>query len=185
MMKREEALTLVKKYMETDTLVKHCLATEAIMRKIASRLDQDPERFGLIGLLHDIDFDETKDIPEKHTLQAEKILRENGFDDDFIRIIQSHNAEEIGRERTQPEEFALTASESITGLIVATTLVYPDKKLASVKAKSIKKRMKEKAFARSVSRERIQECEKFGIPLAEFIEISLEAMREISEDLGL
>jgi len=184
-MDREKSLELLKSHLNNDVLVKHSIATEAIMRKLADRLNEDKDRWGLIGLLHDLDFEQTKNDPEKHTLITGEILKEHGYDDDFISAIQSHNTEEIGGERKTAVEFALTSAESITGLIVATTLVYPDKKLASVKPKSIRKRMKEKAFARSVSRERIRECDQLGLEFTEFVDISLDAMREISDQLGL
>ncbi|MFC1852884.1 HDIG domain-containing metalloprotein [candidate division CSSED10-310 bacterium] len=184
-MNRDSALQLLKKYIQNDQLIKHSLATEAIMRKLAVELDEDPERWGMIGLLHDLDFDQTKDNPEKHTVIAAKLLTDNGFDQNFIDAVQSHNAEELGLERKTTVEFALTAAESITGLIVATTLVYPEKKIAAVKSKSIRKRMKAKAFARAVSRERILECEQLGVEFPRFVEISLTAMGEISDELGL
>ncbi|MBN2381503.1 HDIG domain-containing protein [bacterium] len=184
-MDRATALGLLREQIGTDQLIKHCLATEAIMISLARELGQDEERWALIGLLHDLDFEETKDTPEQHTLKAAPLLKQQGFDDDFIAIIQSHNAEELGRVRTRSVEYALTAAESITGLIVATALVYPDKKIASVKSKSVRKRMKEVSFARAVSRERIRECEHLGMDLDHFIELSLAAMSRISADLGL
>lgn len=182
---RNKALELLRTHIHSDQLIGHSLATEAIMAGLASRFGEDSQYWGLIGLLHDIDFELTHDNPRRHTLEAARILEQAGFDAQFIAIIQSHNCEDIGGKRSTRIEFALTAAESITGLIVATALVYPDKKLSSVKASSVKKRMKEKAFARSVSRERIMECELMGIDLPLFIDISLAAMNKISDDLGL
>jgi predicted hydrolase (HD superfamily) len=120
-----------------------------------------------------------------HGLETVKILEERGVDPEIVDAIKKHNEQAHGEKRSTVFHHALAAGETITGLIVATTLVYPDKKLASVKPKSITKRMKEKAFAKSVSREIIRECEEIGIPLAEFAELCLRAMQGISEDLGL
>ncbi len=184
-MTREEALELLKSYVHQENLVKHCLATEAIMRSLAERFGEDPEKWGIAGLLHDLDYEDTYDSPEEHGRKTAEILKEKGFPQDMIDAIMAHNAEPLGLERKTRFDFAITCSECITGLITATTLVYPDKKLASVKPKSITKRMKEKGFARSVNRDLIRLCEKIDIPLPEFAVISLEAMRGISDDLGL
>lgn len=182
---RDEAWKLLTEHIDAENLRKHCLATEAIMRKLAERFGADPEVWGIAGLLHDIDYNETKDDPKKHGLLAEKILREKGVSEEIIEAVKAHNAEELGIERKDPFHIALTAAETITGMIVATALVYPDKKLASVKPKSILKRMKEKDFARAIKRERIRLCENIGIPLNQFAEICLEAMRGIADELGL
>jgi len=182
---REEALELLKSYVHQENLVKHCLATEAIMRSLAERFGEDPDKWGIAGLLHDLDYEETYDTPEKHARKTAEILKEKGFPQDMIDAIMAHNAEALDIERKSRFDYAITCSECITGLITATTLVYPDKKLASVKPKSITKRMKEKGFARSVHRDLIRLCEKIDIPLPEFAVISLEAMRGIADDLGL
>ena len=149
------------------------------------RLGEDADRWGLTGLLHDIDVEVTGADPKVHALKAEELLADFGFDREMIDAIRMHNDEATGRPRTTLFQHALAAGETITGLIYATTLVYPDKKIASVKYKSVRKRMKEKAFAASVNREHILECEKIGIPLDQFIELSVDAMKEISESIGL
>jgi len=182
---RNEALQLMKEYLKADNLQKHSLATEIIMRKIAQRRGENEELWGIAGLLHDLDFEETKDDMPNHTLKTQEILKKKGVSKEIIEAIKGHNAENLGYERDRPIDHALTCAECITGMVIATTLVYPDKKLASVKPKSILKRMKQKEFARSVNREYIKECEKIGIPLEEFAELSLNAMREISDELGL
>jgi len=182
---REEALKLLKSYVHQENLVKHCLATEAIMRSLAERFSEDPDKWGIAGLLHDLDYEETYEAPEKHGKKTAEILKEKGFPQDMIDAILAHNAEALGIERKTRFDLAITCSECITGLITATTLVYPDKKLKSVKPKSITKRMKEKGFARSVNRDLIRLCEKIDIPLPEFAAISLEAMRGIDKELGL
>lgn len=184
-MKREEAVELLKYYIKNERMLNHCYASEAVMKGLAHRLGRDEEKWALAGLLHDLDVEITNADPEKHALETAKILEEKGIDPEIIDAVKMHNEEATGLERHTEFQHALAAGETITGLIVATALVYPDKKLASVKPKSVKKRMKEKAFAASVRRDHIMECEKIGIPLDEFIAISLDAMRKIDKTLGL
>ncbi len=155
------------------------------MRALARRLGEDEEKWGLTGLLHDIDMEVTNGDPKVHALKAEELLADLNLDEEMLDAIRMHNDEATGLPRTTLFQHALAAGETITGLIYATALVYPDKKIASVKYKSVRKRMKEKAFAASVNRDHILECEEIGIPLDEFIQISVDAMREISEDIGL
>ena len=182
---REEALALLKEHTKTENLVKHCLASEAIMRGLAERLGKDGEMWGIAGLLHDLDFEETKDVPSQHALKTAQILKKRGVCDEVIEAIKAHNAEGLGLTRRSDFDHALAAAETVTGLIVATALVYPDKKLASVQVRSITKRMKKKDFARAVNREIIMECEQLGLSLDEFVGISLEAMKGIHDALGL
>jgi putative nucleotidyltransferase with HDIG domain len=181
----EEAHALMEEFLEAESMRKHCLASEAIMRALAPRFDADPDMWGLVGLLHDLDYNDTRDHMERHALVTEQVLMEKGVDPQIAEAIKYHNAENLGLTRQNPIHFALTAAETITGMISATTLVYPDKKIASVAPKSVKKRMKAKEFARSVNRDHILLCEKIGISLDEFISISLQAMGEISDRLGL
>ena len=183
--RREDALGLLREHVQNENLVKHCLATEAIMRGLAERLGEDTETWGLVGLLHDLDFESTKDSPQEHTRKTVEVLSEKGLSEDALQAIREHNAEALGIPRQSRFGIALACSETITGLIVATALIYPDKKLASVKPKSVRKRMKETAFARKVNREIIRDCEQIGVPLDEFIELSLRAMQGIADQLGL
>ena len=185
MINRAQALDLLREYCGEEALIKHSLATEAVMQALAKRLGHDPDSWGIAGLLHDLDYDETKEDPARHTLRTEAILREKGITEEIIEAIKAHNAEALGIQREKSFHFAITCAESVTGLIVATTLVYPDKNIASVKPSSIVKRMKEKGFARRVRRDAIRECEKLGLSLEEFAELSLKAMQGISEQLGL
>ena len=182
---REMALARLKEYVKNDKTVVHCLASEAVMRALAHRLGEDEDRWGLTGLLHDIDVEVTNADPKVHALKAEELLNGFDFDSEMLDAIRMHNDEATGIPRSTRFQHALAAGETITGLIYATTLVYPDKKIASVKYKSVRKRMKEKAFAASVNRDHILECEEIGIPLDEFIQLSVDAMREISESIGL
>jgi putative nucleotidyltransferase with HDIG domain len=181
---REEALALVNARLENPNLIKHCLATEAVMRVLALRFNEDPEKWGLAGLLHDLDAETQPDL-EIHTKETEELLRQKGIDEEIIETIGMHNETARDRKRASVFEHALAAGETITGLIVATALVYPDKKLASVKPKSVRKRIKEKAFAAGANRDIIRECEIIDIPLDEFCNICLEAMQGISDELGL
>ncbi len=163
----------------------HCYASEAVLRALAVRLGRDADQWGIAALLHDVDVEITDADPKRHAIEAIPILQEAGMDAESIEAIKLHNEEASGLPRTKEFHHALAAGETITGLIVATTLVYPDKKIASVKPTSVVKRMKQKAFAASVNRDTIRECEKIGIPLPEFAELAINAMREISDEIGL
>ena len=182
---REEALSLLEEHIKNPNLIKHCLATESVMIALAEKLGEDRELWGLAGLLHDLDVEIVDSDLSKHTLETEKILREKGVHEDIIRAIKLHNEKAHGEKRSELFHHALAAGETITGLIIATTLVYPDKKIHSVKPKSIKKRMKEKAFAAGVNRDYIMECEKLGMDISEFSQICLNAMQGIADELGL
>jgi len=184
MISREEAIDLLEKHISADNMRKHCYASEAVMRAIARRLGRNEEEWGLAGLLHDIDVEITGADPYTHGPYAEKLLK-GLVPGEMIDAIVMHNEVATGKERKTEFQHALAAGETITGLITATTLVYPDKKLSSVKPKSVTKRMTQKAFAASVKRENIMECEKIGIPLDEFATLSLAAMQEISDVMGL
>lgn len=184
MISREEAVHMLEEKIKSENMRKHCYASEAVMRSLAKRLGRNEEEWGLTGLLHDIDAEITNADPSTHGPYAAKILKDH-ITEEMLDAIVMHNEAATGKERNTEFQHALAAAETITGLITATTLVYPDKKIASVKPKSITKRMKEKAFAASVKRENILECEKIGVPLSEFAELSLNAMKKINETLGL
>lgn len=184
MISREEAVQLLEEKIKSENMRKHCYASEAVLRALANHLEKNEEEWGLTGLLHDIDVEITNGDPLIHGPFAEKLLK-GKVTDEMLDAIVMHNEIATGKERTTIFQHALAAGETITGLITATTLVYPDKKIASIKTKSVTKRMKQKAFAASVNRGNIMECEKIGIPLNEFAELSTKAMKEISEILGL
>lgn len=184
-MDRNQAFELLKKYITQENMIKHSLASEAVMRSLARKLNYDENKWALAGLLHDIDVEITNADPYIHGQKAIEILKNTDLDADVIDAISMHNECSANRKRETVFQHALAAGETITGLITATTLVYPDKKLSSVKAKSVVKRMKEKNFAASVKRENILECEKIGIELNEFAQIAIDAMKEISSELGL
>jgi len=182
---REKALARLQEHVKNEKTIIHSLASEAVMRVLARRLDEDEDCWGLTGLLHDIDVELTNADPKVHALKAEELLEDFELDAEMLDAIRMHNDEATGLPRTTRFQHALAAGETITGLIYATTLVYPDKKIESVKYKSVRKRMKEKSFAASVNRGHILECEEIGIPLDEFIQLSVDAMRGISAEIGL
>ena len=182
---RDDALELVKKHISNQNLVNHSLASEAVLRAVAMKLGEDVEKWGLTGLLHDLDTETHPDL-EVHTIKTVEILTDIGVDEEIVEAIRLHNLTPYpGDERTTLLQHGLVAGETITGLIIASALVNPARSLAAVKPKSVKKRFKEKAFARGASRESIAECEKLGIPVPEFCELGLSAMQAIAEDIGL
>jgi len=181
-MEREEALELVKKHLKNKNLVKHCLAVEACMKAIASQLNQDMEKWGLAGILHDLDYEITEKSPELHTTETVKILEEHGIAPDIIHAVKAHAAQ-VPCENEM--DWAIFSIDPLTGLIIAATLMHPSKKLREVDLGFVKRRYKEKSFAKGARREDIEECKNIPMELDEFISICLEAMQGIDEDLGL
>lgn len=184
MISRDEALDLMHGKIQNTNLRRHMLATEAIMRGLADKLGRDAELWGLTGLLHDIDLEEVDQDPARHAAVGAAWL-ESKLPAEAVEAIRLHNAEGLGLERTGELAHALAAAETLTGLVVATTLVLPSKKIAELKPKSVRKRMKEPRFAAGVNRETIRECERVGIELAEFIDLGVASMRGIAPELGL
>lgn len=181
-MTRDQAYSLVKPRFTNKNLFKHVLAVEAVMRELALRFDEDVEKWGLAGLLHDMDYEETADTPEKHTLVTEAILRDYDVSPDIIHAIKCHN--HLAERETLMDQ-ALYAADPVTGLIVAATLMHPDRKLASVTSDFLLRRFKEKSFARGADREQIKSCKEFDLSLHEFLTVALTGMQKISHDLGL
>ncbi len=182
---RDKALELLHQYIKNEKMIQHCLASEAVLRGLAQHLGRNEENWAMAGLLHDLDVEITNADPKIHGLQTENLLKDYELDEEVLDAIRMHNEEASGKDRNTEFQHALAAGETITGLIFATTYVYPDRKLGSVKPKSVVKRMKEKAFAASVKRENIMECEKIGLPIDEFTAIAIQSMLPISADLGL
>ena len=181
-MERVEALEIVRKYLKNKNLVKHSLAVEACMRALASRLNQDVEKWGLAGILHDLDYEITEKSPELHTTETVKILKELGIDPDIIQAVQAHAGQVPC---TSEMDWAIFSIDPLTGLIIAATLMHPSKKLKEVDLGFVKRRYKEKSFARGAKREDIEQCMNIELELDEFISICLEAMQGIDKDLGL
>lgn len=152
------------------------------MRELALHFEQDVEKWGLTGLLHDLDYEETADTPERHTLVTEEILQDYDIPADIIHAIKAHN--NLAPLDSLLDQ-ALYAADPVTGLIVAATLMHPDIKLASIDADFVLRRFKEKSFARGANREQIKSCENFDLSLPEFTSISIRGMQKISKELGL
>lgn len=183
-MEREEALRLVKQEVKTKNLIKHMLAVEAVMRRLAGELGQDEALWGLAGLLHDLDYDQTVDRPEQHGLIGAQLLEEKGLPAELVRAVKAHN-EILGVERQTLLDKALYAADPVTGLLVAAALIHPQKKLAALDLDFLLNRFKEKSFARGADREQIKSCCELGLTLERFLSLSLEAMQSIAADLGL
>ncbi len=184
-MTREEALKILKENLLNQNLIKHCFAVEAIMRVLAQKFGEDREKWGLAGLLHDIDYEKVKDDLSRHSLVGAKMLEDLGINKDICQAVKVHNeAHGIAPETLM--EKALFVTDPLTGLIVAATLVLPSKKIKDLTTRNVLNRFKEKAFARGAKREIIGKCEEFlRLDLEEFIKIGLEAMQSIDSDLGL
>ena len=183
-MDREIALESVKANVENKNMVKHMLATEAVILALARRLGEDEEEWGLAGLLHDIDVELTGGDMKAHSKLGADLARELGANEAVTHAILCHN-ETHGIPLETKLDRALFCADPLTGLITAATLVRPDKRLAGLEAKSVKKRFKEKGFAAGANREHITKCSEIGLELDEFIELGVAAMKGVAADLGL
>ena len=183
-MDREEALTSVIANVENENLVKHMLATEAVMRALARKLNGNEEDWGLTGLLHDIDVELTENELRMHSKLGADLARELGASDEIYHAILCHN-EAHGIPCDSLLDKALFCADPLTGLITAAALIRSDKSLAGLTTQSVMKRFKEKRFAAGVSREQIASCKEIGIGLEEFLSLGIEAMKEIADELGL
>lgn len=184
-MNRIQALELLQSHLKNENLIKHCFAVEAIMKALALYFNENVDDWSLAGLLHDIDYEQTKDDPTKHSLMGADILKENQLSDEIVQAVKTHNE----MHGIQPESLmakSLYVCDPISGLIIAAALVLPSKKLNELTTESILKRFKEKAFARGANREIIAQSEEMlGLSLEKFCEISLKALQKISKDLEL
>lgn len=188
---KTQADALLEKKVTDPVTRLHMIESEAIMRSLAKRFGENEEQWGIIGLIHDIDWEITKENSSEHCVRAEEILREAGATDFLIETVQSHAYGMEGipafkdKVRTTKLQHSLVAAETLTGLIIASALMQPDKKLASVKFSSLKKKFKSKGFAARCNRDLISECEKAGVPLPDFLELGLTALQGISDKLGM
>jgi putative nucleotidyltransferase with HDIG domain len=179
---REEALDFVRSKVNNDRLIKHMLAVEAVMRALAERLEEDVGKWGLAGLVHDLDYDETVNDPERHGRVGAAYLRERGVGEDITHAVESH----VGHTpRRSAMDKALYAVDPLTGLVVAAALMHPSKRLDEVTTEFVLKRFKEKRFAAGADRDQIRTCADLGLELEEFVSIGLGAMQGISSELGL
>jgi putative nucleotidyltransferase with HDIG domain len=184
MNQRAAAWGLLTEYTQSESLRKHALAVEACMRAYARKLGGDEDLWGLVGLIHDFDYEKYPSA-EEHPYKGNEILREGGYSDEIRRAIMSH-AEYSGVARVTPMEKTLFACDELAGFITACALVKPGKSLAEVEAKSVRKKMKDKAFARSVNRDDITNgAADLGVELEEHIAFCIEAMKGIAKELGL
>lgn len=188
-MNRQVALDLLHEKMQNQNLRRHCYAVEVVMKALANHFKENEEEWGIAGLIHDVDYEQVKDTAKiDHTIVALKWLEELGASEDIKGAVAAHawNFVENAPKPQTPMQWSLYCCDELTGFIVAVALVKPDKKLASVNIDSVLSKWKQKSFAGGVHREQIEICEKeLGIPLPEFIDISLRAMQSISSELGL
>jgi predicted hydrolase (HD superfamily) len=181
---REETLDLLKKYNKTESLIKHALAVEGVMRYFARKRDEDEDKWGIIGLIHDLDYEQ---FPEQHCKKTEEILRENNWPEEYIRAVISHGWGICTEVKPESEmEKVLYTIDELTGLVVTSALVRPSKSVMDVKTKSVKKKWKDKRFAAGVDRSIIEKgAEMLGIELPDLINDTIMGMREVAEDIGL
>ena len=184
MLTRDEALALLKSKNSEANLINHALESEAVLRALAGRLGKDVELWGVTGLLHDLDYATTKDAGERHGLDTAEWL-EGQLPAEALDAIRRHAAEMNGSEGPSTEfDYALRCGETVTGMVHAGALVRPTK-IEGMAAKSLKKKMKDKAFAASVNRDCIRECDKIGLDLGEFLQLSIDAVAAIAPEVGL
>ncbi|MFP4527634.1 MAG: HDIG domain-containing metalloprotein [Candidatus Kapaibacterium sp.] len=181
---REEALELLKKYNESESLINHALAVEAVMRYAARQLGADEELWGIVGLIHDLDYEK---YPDQHCTKTEEILRAGSWPEEIIRAVVSHGWGVVSDVRPESDmEKTLYAIDELTGLVTACALVRPSKSVNDLGVKSVKKKWKVKAFAAGADREIIMRgAEMLGMELGELIELTIAGMRERSDELGL
>jgi putative nucleotidyltransferase with HDIG domain len=184
---REDAWQLVNEFTRNQNLVRHMLAVEAGMRAYARRYGEDEELWGIVGLIHDFDYEQNPDLTvEGHPVTGAKILRERSWPEEVVKAVLSHASEYTGVPRETVMERALYAVDDLTGLLVAVALVRPSKSILDVKLKSVRKKWKDKAFAAAVNRQEIEKAvADLGVDLSEHIQLVLEAMKDIAPELGL
>ena len=182
MITRDESLKLIKQHVKNRNLVNHMIAVSAIMRRMAEHFDEDPALWEAVGMLHDIDYERTSDDFSRHGLVSAKIVADL-LPEEGLQAIRSHN-EMTGVKAESRMEIGLFAADALSGMIVAGALVRPTR-LEGMKPSSIRRRMKDKSFARRVSRENIVRCEEIGIPMNDFFAMGIEAMQSVSDEIGL
>jgi len=181
---REEAYQLLTEYNKSDSLIKHALALEGVMRYFARKRGEDEEKWGVIGLVHDLDYEQ---FPEEHCHKSEEILKEKGWPEEYIRAVVSHGWGLCSEVEPQTElEKVLYAIDELTGLVVTTALVRPSKSVMDVKVKSVKKKWKDKRFAAGVDRSIIEKgAQMLGMELTDLIADTISGMQEVAEEVGL
>lgn len=183
-MNREKALVELKKHINNKNLLKHMYACEAVMKGLARHFGEEEEKWGIAGLLHDIDYEQTKDDPITHSKLGAEMLAKMGMPEEVVYAVKVHNGAH-GLPRTSLMDKALFATDPTTGLIVAGALIKPEKKLSAIDVDFLLNRFNEKSFAKGANRQQIASCEEMGLSLEEFLSLALSSMQEISDDLGL
>jgi putative nucleotidyltransferase with HDIG domain len=184
MISREESLQLLKRYLKDEKIVKHSLAVESILKKTAEKLNGDKEIWRLTGLLHDLDYEYTREEPEKHSIVSSQLL-EGLLPQEAINAIKAHNYQHTLQTPETLLDKLLIAADAVSGLIIASALVMPSKKLSEVTIKTLSKKFKDNSFAVGCNRKKIKLCEEAGVELNEFLELSLSALQDIADSLGL
>ena len=181
---REEAMALLRQYNKNESLIKHAMAVEGVMRYIARKRGEDEEKWGVIGLIHDLDYEQ---FPDQHCKKTEEILKENNWPEEYIRAVVSHGWGICSDVKPESDmEKVLYAIDELTGLVVTSALVRPSKSVMDMKAKSVKKKWKQKQFAAGVDRSIIEKgAEMLGVELSELITDTIMGMREVAEEIGL
>lgn len=177
-----EPLELLKKYVSDEKLIKHCIATAAVMRELAKELGEDEEKWWTIGILHDIDYEQTQGDMERHGIVGAEILLKEGVDEEIAEVVKRHNM--LFGDYEKPVEIALQAADSVSGLIIACALVKKGK-ITEVTPKTVKKKFKEKSFAAGCDRNRIRMIEKLDMPLEKLYEVAIRGLISVKEELGL
>jgi uncharacterized protein len=181
-MERDEALAFVREKADKETTVRHLISVEGVMRAMARHLGEDEEMWAQVGLFHDLDQDQTHDDPDRHARQAAEWLREAGVEDPIVNGVLAHAHEQF---RTDRMSQAVVHADAVAGLLVAAALVRPEK-AQGMKVSSVKKKLKEKAFAPGVNREEITEVEeRLGIPLDEFLAVGIEGIQSVAAEIDL
>lgn len=181
-MTRAQAWELLQQHLKNRNLVKHCLAVEACMKDFAVHFGQDPESWALAGLLHDLDYEYTTEKPDEHTEKTAEMLAAYRLPDEIVHAIKAHN---MRVEPSSKMDLSLLTIDPASGFIIACALMHPDKKLQALDLAFLKKRFKEKSFAKGASREQMAGCAKLGLTLDEFLSLCLCAMQTMSGELGL
>jgi putative nucleotidyltransferase with HDIG domain len=184
MIERDDALMIIDTYLKDDKIIKHCLAVEAIMKTLANKFEEDEQLWSLIGLLHDLDYEYTQGNPEKHGVISAQILS-GLLPLEGVNAILSHNYIHTEVLPTSLLDKCLLASDAASGLIIATALVMPSKKISEIKIGTLLDKFKDKSFAKGCNRDRIKLCADCNITLEDFLELCLDSIRKISDVLGL
>ena len=181
---RDDAWNLLTEYVQSENLIKHSIAVEAVMRQLARKYGEDEEKWGVVGLAHDIDYER---YPDQHCTKVREILEEHEWPEEYIRAIQSHGYSRVNDIEPQSlMEKSLFAIDELTGLVTATALVRPSRSVLDVKAKSVKKKWKDKSFSAAVDRELIAAgAERLGVEITELITDTIEGMKTVADEIGL